>query len=360
VNSKNQLQDKSEAIVTREPEVPPELLTLVMDVALAKRRLGELQAFVRDYMIEGEDYGVIPGTSKPTLYKSGAEKLCEIYGLADDYIFLNSHEDFSSGLFDYTVKCILTRADRRVKTGLGSCNSYEGKYRWREAQRVCPVCNQPAIIAGKPEYGGGWICWRKKSGCGTQFQIDDKRITGQEAGRVQNEDIADVKNTILKMAKKRALIDATLAATRSSGLFTQDMEDLPAPPVDTTAKPPIKPPARSSAKPAPATQTADPARQAGRQDVLDEEPPPYDPETGEGFDPEPEPPRAPVPAPAARSQYANSKQMGKFWVEVKKANWQRDKVDAMLKRHQISDVKQIPYGKFTEVLKEVMAGAPRA
>ena len=29
------------------------------------------------------------------------------------------------------------------------------------------------------------------------------------------------------MAKKRALIDAVLSATRSSGIFTQDIEDLP-------------------------------------------------------------------------------------------------------------------------------------
>lgn len=36
-------------------------------------------------------------------------------------------------------------------------------------------------------------------------------------------------NTLLKMAKKRALIDAVLSATRASGLFTQDIEDFPKP-----------------------------------------------------------------------------------------------------------------------------------
>jgi len=38
--------------------------------------------------------------------------------------------------------------------------------------------------------------------------------------------VATLKNTILKMAKKRAKVDATLAATRSSGIFTQDIEDM--------------------------------------------------------------------------------------------------------------------------------------
>jgi hypothetical protein len=39
---------------------------------------------------------------------------------------------------------------------------------------------------------------------------------------------ADVSNTVLKMAKKRGLIDAVLTVTAASDLFTQDIEDLPA------------------------------------------------------------------------------------------------------------------------------------
>ena len=36
----------------------------------------------------------------------------------------------------------------------------------------------------------------------------------------------DQHHTMLKMAKKGTLVDAVLSATRSSDLFTQDMEDL--------------------------------------------------------------------------------------------------------------------------------------
>jgi hypothetical protein len=43
---------------------------------------------------------------------------------------------------------------------------------------------------------------------------------------MENEDPWVLWNTVLKMAKKRALIDATLSATSSSGIFTQDVEDL--------------------------------------------------------------------------------------------------------------------------------------
>lgn len=200
----------------------------VMNLETAKQRLAEFQEFIKFYMTEGEDYGTIPGTPKPTLYKSGADKLCELYGLADSYKILDKTEDFDRGLFDYNIECQLTsrRDGIPVSSGLGSCNSYEGRYRWRDLQRVCPACGKAAIIKGKAEYGGGWLCFKKKDGCGAKYKTGDAAIEGQETGKVQNEDIATLKNTILKMAKKRAKVDATLAATRSSGVFTQDMDDI--------------------------------------------------------------------------------------------------------------------------------------
>ena len=204
------------------------LIAPVMNVALAKERLMQLQQFVKEYLVDGEDFGTIPGTPKPTLYKPGADKLCELYSLADEYEVTQRTEDFDRGLFDCEVKCVLVRKPDMtlVSTGLGSCNSYETKYRWRNSKRVCPNCGKETIIKGKAEYGGGWVCWAKNGeSCRAKFEEDDTAITGQTLGRVQNEDIADIKNTILKMAKKRAKIDAVLSATRSSGLFTQDVED---------------------------------------------------------------------------------------------------------------------------------------
>ena len=205
------------------------LLSPVMNIELAKARLMEFQAFVKDYLKEGEDFGTIPGTPKPTLLKPGSDKLCELYGLADTYEITNRVEDWEKNLFDYEVQCtLLSKRDGGiVSTGLGSCNSYEGKYRWRDSQRRCPKCEQPTIIKGKEQFGGGWLCWAKKGGCGAKFPEGEKAIESQQLGRVENDDIPTIKNTILKMAKKRAKVDATLAATRSSGIFTQDIEDFP-------------------------------------------------------------------------------------------------------------------------------------
>jgi hypothetical protein len=206
------------------------VLMPVMNIQAAKARLAEFQEFVRGYLVEGEDYGTIPGTPKPTLLKPGADKLCELYGLADDFTIESRREDYTADppLFDYTLKCTLvTRRDLRlVGTGFGSCNSWEGKYRWRESYRKCPLCGKEAIIKGKKEYGGGWLCFKKKDGCGAKFVENDKAITDQKAGKEPNDDIATLKNTILKMAKKRAKVDAVIAVTRSSGIFTQDMDDI--------------------------------------------------------------------------------------------------------------------------------------
>ena len=42
------------------------------------------------------------------------------------------------------------------------------------AMKTCPQCNSAAsVIPGKPEYGGGWVCWKGKGGCGATW--DQKR-----------------------------------------------------------------------------------------------------------------------------------------------------------------------------------------
>jgi hypothetical protein len=70
---------------------------------------------------------------------------------------------------------------------------------------------------------------------------------------VENPDILDTVNTVLKMAKKRAKIDAVIGVTRSSGLFTQDMEDLP--PAPAAPEPAIVTEAKTFTRPAALTET---------------------------------------------------------------------------------------------------------
>ncbi len=207
-----------------------------MSIELAVERYSAVTEFVSRVLRKDVDYGVIPGTEKRTLLKPGAEKLTTFFGLSTRFQLLERIEDWTGEqhggepFFYYLYRCQLYRGDLLIAEGDGSCNSRETKYRWRESQRVCPVCAQAAIIKGREEYGGGWLCFKKRGGCGAKFRDGDEQIESQQTGRVFNPDIADQVNTIQKMAQKRSLVGSVLLAVNASEFFTQDVDDLHAPP----------------------------------------------------------------------------------------------------------------------------------
>lgn len=195
-----------------------------------RKLLGE---YVAKHMQEDTDYGIIPGTKNRTLLKPGAEKLTTLFRCVPRFVVEEKIENWDTGLFFYRFACHIETLDggNVVAEGVGSCNSYEGRYRWRTADRACPQCGAAAIMRSKypprdnPNLAPGWYCFAKKGGCGAQFAADDESITNQTTGRVQNPDLADCANTVLKMAKKRAHVDAAIALARCSDIFTQDVED---------------------------------------------------------------------------------------------------------------------------------------
>lgn len=177
------------------------------------------------------DYGVIPGTNgKPSLWKPGAEQLCTLFGYVPKYDILEKIQDFTGEAYGgepfiyYMIECTLIKNRETVGSGIGSCNSWEKRYRYRNAERMCPQCGKPNIRASKD---GGYYCWKKTDGCGATFDENDKRITDQSQGQKANPEIMDVVNTILKQGEKRSLVAAVLVATSASAFFTQDIEDMP-------------------------------------------------------------------------------------------------------------------------------------
>ena len=213
--------------------------------------INRFQGLVHQFMVEGQDYGVIPGTSKPSLLKPGAEKITKLLGLADTYALMDTVEDWERGLFRYLVKCSLRHNGEVISEGMGECNSLEAKYRWREARKRCPECGAESIIKGKEQYGGGWLCFTKKGGCGAKWADGDEVIESQATGQVPNDDIYSLVNTILKMAEKRALVDAALHAGRLSNVFTQDIEDI----TDISGGSPKQPQSQPQPQPQPQPQS---------------------------------------------------------------------------------------------------------
>jgi len=190
-------------------------------------RLANISTAMQDAMREGVDYGKIPGTDKPTLLKPGAEKLGVLFQLD---IQIDVGKTWGPGdHLTVVAKATAYHAPTGARLGYGEgiCTTRERKYAYRNAQRVCPTCGAAAIIKGRAEYGGGWICFDKKGGCKAKFPDGSAEIEGQTVGEIENPDLPDLWNTVVKMAEKRARVDAVLAVTGASALFTQDAEDLP-------------------------------------------------------------------------------------------------------------------------------------
>lgn len=133
-------------------------------------KIKQFQALVQKNLKQNHDYGVIPGSTKPTLLKPGAEKILMLMGLTSEYELLERLHDYDRGFFAFTIRAKLYKGQQLITEGVGHCNTRERKYRQQD----------PFTLA----------------------------------------------NTCLKMAKKRALVDATLTVASLSDVFTQDLEDM--------------------------------------------------------------------------------------------------------------------------------------
>lgn len=197
-------------------------------LAMLKAGRIRIQTIQRELLRPGVDYGVLGGMDKPTLLKPGAEKLCDFYRFAADF---KPEVEYGDGLNSPPIR-VLTRCELHlgsldgpiVATGYGQANSWEKRYRWRKGGKPCPECNAIGSLTGKPTGQGSHWCIPDKGGCGANVSVERyAQIEGQD--QVENPDPHELANTLVKMAEKRAHIDATLRATATSGLFTQDVED---------------------------------------------------------------------------------------------------------------------------------------
>lgn len=169
------------------------------EIVEAKNELDEL---IVKSLQDGLDYGQVPGAKKTDkkriLYKSGAERVNGWHGVVPRYEIIereikhdvvvpyrkkkynNAHDNDRSytevdgeslGLYRYVIRCMLVHraTGEIIGEGLGGCSTLESKY------------------------------------------IDRPR---------------DLENTVLKIAKKRSYVDATLTTYALSDRFTQDLEDM--------------------------------------------------------------------------------------------------------------------------------------
>lgn len=120
------------------------------------------------------DFGRIPGTTKPCLFKSGAERIVWAYGITTNFTIESAIEHIfetedKPAFFHYRVRCEFLLGDRLITVGYGCANSNE-----------------------------------------------------KSCGRAAKWDLA---NQRLKIAKKRALVDGAILIGQLSNMFTQDIEN---------------------------------------------------------------------------------------------------------------------------------------
>lgn len=237
----------------------------VFSVQQAVERKKMVNQFIGGVLVESEDYGAIPGASqKKVLLKPGAEKLCSIFGLSVTYTEDKIIEDWTGvehggePLFYYSYRAQLSRGVRFMGEAIGSCNSWESKYRYRWVAEE--IAKQRADFDTLPKRGGTTNKFEPN------FALDKKETTGQYGKpaeywqmfedaikngsarnvrrkmgkkefegweitmdqtqyRIPNPEVADIINTCQKMAQKRSLVAAVLVVTNCSDAFTQDVED---------------------------------------------------------------------------------------------------------------------------------------
>lgn len=236
-------------VVTRGPVgVVPHDAKAVIDTM---QQMTAIRTFVAKELKEKLDVISIPGVDKQVLSLAGSQKICTFFNVRPEFRVerLELPHPTVAGHVEYIVHCtLLSRVSgRAVSAGVGSCSTMESKYRYRKAERTCPECGKAAIIKGKAEYGGGWVCFKKKDGCGAKFRDGDQAIESQESGRIENVDIYDQRNTVLKMGKKRAYVDAAITMANLSEFFTQDLDELETFDLGIASKPEPKPETKTDA-----------------------------------------------------------------------------------------------------------------
>ncbi len=199
-------------------------IVAVMDVRAHKAQINAIQDILRQVMMDGKHYGKIPGCGdKPVLLKPGAEKIMATFGIRPEV----EVEEISEGehrRFRVKVRA-LSNSGSFLGEGIGEASTAEDKYAWEKAASDEHYNETPEMDRRAK--------WRRG-----RNPYQEKQVRTNPA---------DKANTVLKMAKKRALVDMVLTVTAASDIFEQDLDEEHLRPGDMTEQPkPISQPQRKA------------------------------------------------------------------------------------------------------------------
>jgi hypothetical protein len=168
---------------------PGDMVVAAVTLDTLVERVNLIKEAMKRCMVEGQHFGTIPGTKKPSLWKPGAELICTLFQLGTRYPNHANQVTRENGHFTFTLTCELFHipTGRVIGEGVGAASTMEHRYRIQTEERTYP--NGNTVPAKYTPY--------------------------------------DFYNTALKIARKRSLVDAVMTVTGASEIFTQDLEDLP-------------------------------------------------------------------------------------------------------------------------------------
>lgn len=171
----------------------------------AARALDEnLRRCTRAVLREGTDYGTVPGTNeKRFLFKPGAEKLLQWFGLAYSMHCIDTQHDDDGRREGVTYRCtVAKRLPDGTTAEIATCEGYAGY----DEEKFYQSAEQAQ---------------RKAEAKERHWAAKDRRVANPEKWKHLTEYRAPW-NTVVKMAQKRALVGATINATAAGGLFAEE------------------------------------------------------------------------------------------------------------------------------------------
>lgn len=176
------------------------------EIQLLSERPRTLDRIYKQILKRDLDYGQIPGTPKPSLWKPGAELLAIYFKISAGDPIIEKTENIDKPYFAYVVQQrFFDRNGKLIGVGVGAANTGETRYAFRKVWEAdynkMSDDEKSKVIT-------------KKTSKGIQYYLS-----------TPPDEIFTLQNTILKMAKKRAWVDGILAITGADRIFTQDLQE---------------------------------------------------------------------------------------------------------------------------------------
>lgn len=191
----------NQTAIARRP--PAEVLAEEASLERTKTQLKLIQQFYRDIMEEDVDYGIIPGTPRPSLWLPGAELLRLGLRLRHEFTLCSKEENWDIPRFVYCYRCdIYGPNDTKLGDAEGICSSEEAKFKWRwfTEEKLPRAVDKTRL----------------------ETRLTDKNVMEY---RCLNPDLSELAHIIADRAQKRSFVKGIRLCTAASRIFAdQDYE----------------------------------------------------------------------------------------------------------------------------------------